>query len=225
MPRRSAAAPPRRTGPSAAAERLPQILARLRAAHPDARCALDHANPFELLVATILSAQCTDERVNQVTPALFARYPDAAAFAAADRTELEAAIRPTGFFRQKARFLQEASQRLVAEHGGAVPADMAQLLRLPGVARKTANVVLGVAFGKAEGIVVDTHVQRLARRLGLTAASDPEKIEQDLMGLVDRAHWIELGHLFIFHGRRVCAARRPDCPHCVLADLCPSAQL
>lgn len=207
------------------AVRLPVILERLRQAHPDARCALEHQNPLQLLVATILSAQCTDERVNQVTPALFARYPDAQAFAAADLEELASAIRPTGFFRQKARYIQAASQRIVSDFGGRVPAEMSELLRLPGVARKTANVVLGVAYGRAEGIVVDTHVQRLARRLGLTQARDPDKIEQDLMRLADRSDWIALGHLFIFHGRRVCTARKPDCLHCVLADLCPSAQI
>ncbi len=225
MAKRSKAASGGLSAHSSAADRWPEILSRLRAAHPDARCELDHRSPFELLVATILSAQCTDDRVNQVTPGLFRRYPDAAAFAAADRAELEEAIRSTGFFRQKARFIQEASRRLVADHGGAVPGEMADLLELPGVARKTANVVLGVAFGKAEGVVVDTHVKRVARRLGLTSSSDPEKIEQDLMKLADRETWIELGHLLIFHGRRICTARRPSCPDCLLVQLCPSAQL
>jgi endonuclease-3 len=213
------------TPQSPAAERLPEIMRRLRAAHPDARCALDHTNPLELLVATILSAQCTDERVNQVTPALFEKYPTAAAFAGADRAELEEAIRPTGFYRQKARYIQEACCIIAGEYQGQVPADMETLLQLPGVARKTANVVLGVAFEIADGIVVDTHVKRLAKRLGFTQETNPEKIERDLMALVPRQDWIDIGHLLIFHGRRVCHARKPDCPHCVLNDLCPSAEL
>jgi endonuclease-3 len=213
------------TPQSPAVERLPEIMGRLRSAHPDARCALNHTNPLELLVATILSAQCTDERVNQVTPALFAKYSTAIAFAGADRAELEAAIRPTGFYRQKARYIQEACCIIADEYQGQVPADMETLLPLPGVARKTANVVLGVAFGIADGIVVDTHVKRLAGRLALTRESNPDKIERDLMELVPRQDWIDIGHLLIFHGRRVCHARKPDCPHCVLNDLCPSAEL
>jgi endonuclease-3 len=219
----------KRTSPltpqSPAAERLPELMRRLRAAHPDARCALDHTNPLELLVATILSAQCTDERVNQVTPALFEKYPAAAAFAGADRTELEEAIRPTGFYRQKARYIQEVCCIIAGEYQGQVPDDMETLLQLPGVARKTANVVLGVAFEIADGIVVDTHVKRLAGRLALTRETNPDKIERDLMALVPRQDWIDIGHLLIFHGRRVCHARKPDCPHCVLNDLCPSAEL
>lgn len=213
------------TPASPPAERLPEIIRRLRQAHPDARCALDHRNAFELLVATILSAQCTDERVNQVTPALFARYPTPAAMAAADRAELEEAIRPTGFYRNKARHIQEAAQRIAHDFGGEVPASMEALTTLPGVARKTANVVLGVAYGLAEGIVVDTHVARLANRLGLSRQTDPNKIEQDLMAITPREEWIDLAHLLIFHGRRVCTARKPDCPNCVLNDLCPSAML
>jgi endonuclease-3 len=211
------------TPESPARERLPEILRRLREVHPDARCALDHNNPFELLVATVLSAQCTDERVNQVTPALFARYPTPRAFAEADRDEVEELIRPTGFFRQKARFLQEAAGMVVREYEGEVRADMDYLVKLPGVARKTANVVLGVAYGLAEGIVVDTHVKRLAKRLALTSQDNPDKIERDLMELVPRKEWIDFGHLLIFHGRRVCKARKPDCPNCTLQDLCPSA--
>jgi endonuclease III len=211
------------TPDSIAAERLPAIVERLRAAHPNAHCELDYQTPWQLLVATILSAQTTDERVNQVTPALFARYPDAASLAAAEREELEELIRPTGFFRQKARFIQEASQKLVEEHGGEVPGDMAALITLPGVARKTANVVLGEIFRLADGIVVDTHVKRLARRLGLSEAETPEQIEQELMALVPQEQWIEISHLLIFHGRRVCAARKPDCHSCPLLDLCPSA--
>ncbi|MFQ5613225.1 MAG: endonuclease III, partial [Anaerolineae bacterium] len=206
-----------------AAERLNGITRRLRAAHPDARCALDHANPLQLLVATILSAQCTDERVNQVTPALFEKYPTAAAFAGADRAELEAAIRPTGFFRRKAAHIQDACRIIVHEHGGQVPAEMDALLRLPGVARKTANVILGVAFGIAEGVVVDTHVKRLSGRLGLSAHNDPVKIERDLMAVVPREDWIDISHLLIFHGRRVCQARTPACSDCTLSNLCPAA--
>ena len=211
--------------PSApAAERLPVIIGRLRQAHPDARCALDHHSAYELLVATILSAQCTDERVNLVTPALFARFPSPASMAEADRAEIEALIRSTGFFRVKAEYLQETSRRLVADYGGRVPADMDRLVELPGVARKTANVVLGVAYGRAEGVVVDTHVKRLAGRLGLTTETDPAKIERELMVLAPREEWIDLAHLLIFHGRRVCHARRPECAHCVLRSLCPSAE-
>jgi endonuclease III len=202
-----------------------ELIDRLRAAHPDAHCELNYTTPHELLVATILSAQCTDERVNQVTPALFARYPTPQAFAAAARDELEAAVRPTGFYRQKARYIHEASRIIVHTHGGAVPDDMRDLLELPGVARKTANVVLGEVYGKAEGITVDTHVKRLAQRLGLTTAVNPERIERDLMALIPRASWIEIAHLLIFHGRRICSARKPDCPNCPLNDICPSADL
>ncbi len=211
------------TRESAAAERLPEIVRRLRVAHPDARCALDHHNALELLVATILSAQCTDERVNKVTPALFAQYPDAKALAEADREALEQAIHSTGFYRNKAKNIQSACQRIVTVYGGQVPDTMADLLTLAGVARKTANVVLGVAYGIADGVVVDTHVKRLAERLGLSQQSDPEKIERDLMALTPRADWIDLAQLLIFHGRRVCDARKPNCPGCVLADLCPAA--
>jgi len=202
-----------------------ELIDRLRAAHPDAHCELNYTTPHELLVATILSAQCTDERVNQVTPALFARYPTPQAFAAAARDELEAAVRPTGFYRQKARYIHEASRIIVHTHGGAVPDDMYELLELPGVARKTANVVLGEVYGKAEGITVDTHVKRLAQRLGLTTAVNPEPIERELMTLIPRASWIEIAHLLIFHGRRICSARKPDCPNCPLNDICPSADL
>jgi endonuclease III len=212
------------SGQGSAAERWPEILRRLHAAHPDARCSLDFATPFQLLVATILSAQCTDERVNQVTPGLFAAYPTPAAFAVADRAELENAVRPTGFYHRKAEYLQRASQRLQTAYGGQVPATMAELITLPGVSRKTANVVLGNAYGIADGVVVDTHVQRLAARLGLTGETDPAKIERDLMALADQTDWIDLAHLLIYHGRRVCVARKPNCPRCVLKDLCPSAR-
>ncbi|MDX1663384.1 MAG: endonuclease III [Candidatus Promineifilaceae bacterium] len=216
--------PSQALSPEAPAEaRLPEILARLRAAHPDAHCALNYETPFELLVATILSAQCTDERVNQVTPALFARYPDATAMAAAERDELEQLVRPTGFFRQKARYIQESARRLLDEYGGEVPADLAALLTLTGVARKTANVVLGEIFGVAEGVVVDTHVKRLSQRLGLTEETSATKIERDLMALLPRESWIEISHLLIFHGRRVCDARTPECGVCTLSGLCPSA--
>ena len=208
-----------------AAARLPEIVRRLRRAHPDAHCALNYETPLQLLVATILSAQCTDERVNQVTPALFESYPDTAAFAAADRAELEEAIRSTGFFRQKARYIQESCQRLLKEHGGSVPDDLDDLLQLTGVARKTANVVLGEIYGIAEGVVVDTHVKRLSQRLGLTEETTPAKIERDLMELVPRDEWIDIAHMLIFHGRRVCDARNPDCANCTLNDLCPSAVL
>jgi endonuclease-3 len=206
-----------------AAERLPAILSRLREAHPDAHCALDYQAPWQLLVATIMSAQTTDERVNQVTPALFARYPDPAALAGADREDVERLIQPTGFFRQKARYIQETCQRLVEEHGGEVPAEMAALLSMSGVARKTANVILGEIFGLSEGVVVDTHVKRLARRLGLAEGETPEQIEQEMMALLPPDLWIEISHLLIYHGRRICHARRPDCLHCPLVDFCPSA--
>ncbi len=200
-----------------------EVIARLRAAHPDAHCALDYETPAQLLVAVILSAQCTDERVNLTTPALFARYPTIEALAAADPTELEELVRPTGFFRNKARFLRETAQRLLSAYGGVVPSEMDALLTLPGVARKTANVVRGEVYGLADGITVDTHVKRLAGRLGLTAATDPVKVERDLMAVIPRESWIEIAHLLIWHGRRVCAARKPDCPGCSLNDSCPSA--
>ncbi len=206
-------------------ERLPEIIRRLRLAHPDACCALQHRTPWELLVATILSAQCTDERVNKVTPALFERFPTPRAFADAERSEIEEAIRSTGFYRNKARHIQEVAQIVAYEYDGKVPADMATLLKLPGVARKTANVVLGVAFEIADGIVVDTHVKRLVTRLGLVKAKDPKKIEQELIAITPREDWIDLAHLLIFHGRRVCKARKPDCTACTLNDLCPSSEL
>ena len=202
---------------------MSELIRRLRAAHPDAHCALDHENPFQLLVATILSAQCTDERVNQVTPALFARFPTPEAMAAADRAELEELIRTTGFFRNKAKSLQGASALICRNFGGEVPQEMDELISLPGVARKTANVVRGVCFGLADGIVVDTHVKRLSQRLGLTQEKSPEKIEKELMTLIPAEDWIDIAHLLIFHGRRVCNARKPDCGNCSLADLCPSA--
>lgn len=205
--------------------RIPELLRRLRMAYPDARCGLDHRNALELLVATILSAQCTDERVNKVTPALFARYPDAQAFADADVEELAQLIHSTGFYRNKAKNIQAACRRIVAAYHGEVPANMADLLTLAGVARKTANVVLGNVFGVADGVVVDTHVKRLSGRLGISAQRDPEKIERDLMSLTPRAEWIDLAHLFIDHGRQVCDARKPKCAVCTLNDLCPGATI
>ncbi len=208
-----------------AAARMPEILRLLHAEYPDAHCELDFDGPLQLLVATILSAQCTDERVNKVTPALFARFPDARALAEADTAELEELIHSTGFYRNKAKNIQNAARRLVEVYDGQVPAEMHDLLTLGGVARKTANVVLGNAFGIAEGVVVDTHVKRLAERLGLTAESAPEKIERDLMALAPREEWVDLAHLLIFHGRRVCAARKPNCAGCAIRHLCPSAQL
>jgi endonuclease III len=198
-------------------------LGRLKREYPDARCALHHGDAYQLLVATILSAQCTDTRVNMVTPAFFARYPSPEALARADRGEVEEIIRSTGFFRNKTRSLIGMAQALVADHRGEVPRTMEELRVLPGVGRKTANVVLGNAFGVNDGVTVDTHVIRLSRLLGLTRHDDPVKIEQDLMLLFPRDEWALLSHLLIFHGRQVCVARRPRCPECVLADLCPSA--
>lgn len=221
-PARGAPAAPR---PRAAPRtRIGPILAALKAAYPDAHCALDHRTPFELLVATVLSAQCTDARVNLVTPVLFARYPTARALAEAEPAELEEIIRSTGFFRAKARNLVGMARALVERHGGEVPADMEALRVLPGVGRKTANVVLGNAFGLNEGVTVDTHVTRLSGLLRLTAHQDPVKIERDLMRLVPRDDWTLVSHLLISHGRAVCIARRPRCGECVLRPLCPSAR-
>ena len=215
--------PARRTRDAAA--RAPEVLTRLRAAYPDARCALEHRNAFELLCATILSAQCTDARVNLVTPRLFARYPSPAALARARQADVEEIIKSTGFFRNKAKSLIGMAQAITAEHGGRVPRSMDELRMLPGVGRKTANVILGNAYGINEGITVDTHVARLSRLLGLTRHEDPVKIEQGLMPLFPQEHWTLLSHLLIFHGRQVCVARRPRCPDCVLADICPSARV
>jgi endonuclease-3 len=215
----------RRKPPAGPANRAALTLQRLKQTYPDAACALHHGNAFELLCATILSAQCTDARVNLVTPVLFARYPDPAALARARPTQLEDIIKSTGFFRNKAKSLIGMAQAVVAEHGGAVPRSMEQLRALPGVGRKTANVVLGNAYGINEGITVDTHVTRLSKRLALTRHDDPVKIEQDLMGLIPHEDWTLVSHLLIFHGRQVCIARRPRCWECVLADFCPSAVL
>lgn len=199
------------------------VLERLHAEYPDAHCELDHRNAFELLCATILSAQCTDARVNMVTPALFAAYPTAEALSQAPLEHVEELVRTTGFFRAKAKSLVGMAQRLVALHGGEVPRTIAELVPLPGVGRKTANVILGNAFDINEGIVVDTHVQRLVRRFGLTREPDPIAIERALMPLFPRASWAQLSHLLIWHGRRVCLARKPACGACLLADVCASA--
>ncbi len=201
--------------------RVKALLEQLHELYPDARCALDFATPLELLIATILSAQCTDQRVNMVTPALFASYPDAAAFAAADPVALEKAIHSTGFFRNKAKAIREACADIVAKHGGKVPRTLEALIELSGVGRKTANVVLGNAYGIASGIVVDTHVGRLAHRLGLTRETDAVKIEFALMPLVPRESWTLFSHWLILHGRAVCQARKPQCSTCPLATHCP----
>jgi endonuclease-3 len=215
--------PPEAVRPDAAP--ITKVIPRLKEEYPDAHTELDWTNPLELLVATMLSAQTTDVRVNQVTKALFRKYRSAADYAGADPDELEEDIRPTGFYRNKARALQGMARALLEEHGGEVPRTMAELAALPGVGRKTANVVLGNAFGVDEGIVVDTHVRRVSNRLGLTTNQDPGKIEQDLTGVVPREDWTIFSHLLIFHGRRVCKARKPDCPNCVLNDICPSARV
>jgi endonuclease-3 len=201
------------------------IVRRLRALYPDAVTALSHDNPLQLLVATILSAQCTDERVNKVTPRLFATYRTASEYASANPSELEAIIRSTGFYRAKAKHIIRCCGQIAATHGGRVPDTMEGLVGLAGVGRKTANVVLGSAFGKAAGVVVDTHVKRLTGLLGLTGESDPVKIETDLMKLVPKEDWTVFSHLLILHGRAVCRARRPACGECVLKDVCPSARL
>ena len=202
-----------------------EVLKRLKAQYPDARCALDHESPYQLVAATILSAQCTDVRVNLVTPELFRRYPSVYELARANPAEVEEIIKSTGFFRNKTRSLIGMAQAVVADHGGVLPQTMEELQKLPGVGRKTANVVLGNAFGIDEGIVVDTHVTRLSQLLGWTRHTDPGKIEQDLMKLFPREDWTLLSHLLIFHGRQVCIARRPQHDICVLNDICPSARL
>jgi endonuclease-3 len=194
-------------------------------AYPDAHCELDFGSPFQLAVATILSAQTTDERVNSVTPELFRRYPDARSLASAGQEDVEEIVRPTGFFRNKAKNIIGFARGLMSEHGGRVPAEMGALAALPGVGRKTANVILGNAFEKAEGVVVDTHVRRLSNLLGFTREDAPEKIEKDLMALFPRERWTMLSHLLIWHGRRVCIARRPQCGECVVAHLCPSSRV
>src|SRR5213083_2888789 len=211
--------------PAARKTRTRKIIARLEQAYPEATCALHHAGALELLVATILSAQSTDARVNMVTPALFAKYKTAQDFASADPRVLEQEIHSTGFFRNKTKSIIGMAQALIERHGGTVPDTMEQLVQLPGVGRKTANVVLGTWFGKNEGIVVDTHVQRLATLLALTKENDPVKIERDLMTLVPRDKWTWFSHTLIRHGRRVCIARRPKCEICVINRLCPSSRV
>ncbi len=206
-----------------ARKRIGGIVAALRRAYPRSRTALAYETPLQILVATILSAQCTDERVNRITPALFKKYPAAADFARARQDLLEAEIRPAGFFRNKARNIIAAAGKIAGEFGGRVPDSMEELVTLPGVARKTANIVLSSAYGKAEGIAVDTHVRRLSRRLGLSAEEDPVKIERDLMSIVPRGDWLDFNYLLVNHGRAVCRARGPRCPECVLRKLCPSA--
>ena len=202
--------------------RLDQIVSTLESTYPDAHCALHFNTPLQLLIATILSAQSTDKRVNIVTPSLFKKYKSARAFAKSDPAELEEIIHSTGFFRNKAKNIRAACAIIDKEHRGQVPDDMEKLVALPGVARKTANVVLGVAFGIADGVVVDTHVGRLSRRLGFSTETRPEKIEQDLMKKIPRQKWIELSHLLITHGRGPCKARKPDCRNCTLVDICES---
>ncbi|QDZ39559.1 endonuclease III [Euhalothece natronophila Z-M001] len=206
-------------------ERALTLLARLKALYPDATCTLNYETPVQLLVATILSAQCTDERVNKVTPELFARFPDAKAMAEAKREDIETLIRSTGFYRNKAKSIQGACEMIVSQFGGKVPDTMSDLLKLPGVARKTANVVLAHAYGINAGVTVDTHVKRLSNRLGLTEKKDPKQIEKDLMTLLPQAEWENWSIRLIYHGREVCKARQPMCEACSLADICPSWKL
>ncbi len=206
-----------------ARRRIAPVIRLLRRHYPRARTALAFGDPLGILVATILAAQCTDERVNTITPGLFRKYPTASAFAAADRAELEAEIRPAGFFRNKAKAIIGAARRIVDVYGGAVPATMDELVTLPGVARKTANIVLAAGYGKAEGIAVDTHAGRLSRRLGFSRHGDPVKVELDLMALVPREDWLDFNFLLVEHGRALCPARKPKCPECFLRRHCPSA--
>lgn len=220
MPRPRAAAAKTSTGRAAAAP-IAETLRRLHDAYPDARCELEHAGALQLLVSTILSAQCTDARVNLVTPELFRRFPDARALAEAPPGELEEVIRSTGFFNAKAKSIRGAARAIVETHRGEVPRTMAALHALPGVGRKTANVVLGNVWGEPDGVVVDTHVGRLSRRLGWTRLTDPVKVESQLNRLVPRQDWVFVSHALILHGRRICAARKPACSRCVLEDLCP----
>ena len=192
--------------------------------HPRAKCTLDFQTPFQLLIATILSAQSTDKKINEVTPELFRKYPAPQAFVSAGQARLEKDLKPTGFFRQKAKSVRGASAAIVKDHGGEVPRTLEELVELPGVGRKTANVVMGNAFDTPTGVVVDTHVKRVSNRLGMTEEGDPAKIERDLMELYPKSKWVKLGHLLIQHGRNICVARRPKCDDCALADICPSAR-
>jgi len=203
--------------------RIGDIIRILRQVYPKSNTALNFANPLQILIATILSAQCTDKKVNEITPGLFSRYPDTAAFAGADLYELEEQIRPTGFFRNKAKNIINACQMIIRDFDGRLPDNMAGLISLPGVARKTANIVLSSGFNRAEGIAVDTHVKRLSGRLGLSAEKNPDKIEQDLLRLVPKSAWLEINYLLVNHGRALCPARKPLCPECPLNHLCPSA--
>lgn len=205
--------------------RAVKIISLLKRRYPDARCSLDFGNVHQLMVATILSAQCTDDRVNKVTPALFEKYQSVRAFALADKTELEKLIYTTGFYVNKAKSIITSANQLLERHNGEVPRTLAELTQLAGVGRKTGSVILGVGYGLAEGVVVDTHVGRISRLLGFTAKNDPAKIEKDLINLIPRDHWIEYSHLLIYHGRAICKARKPDCPSCPLKKLCPSAEL
>ena len=212
------------TGPQPASpEQVSAIIAELRRLYPDAKCSLNFSNPLELLVATQLSAQCTDERVNLVTVGLFKKYRSVEDYATVSQEELEQDIKSTGFYRNKAKNLRAAAQRLITGYGGEVPRTMEEMLTLPGVARKTANVVLGNAYGIVVGFVVDTHIGRLARRFGWTTSEDPVKVEQDLMRIIPRQDWLDLSHMLIYHGRAICTARKPACAACTLANFCPSA--
>jgi endonuclease-3 len=206
-----------------AEKRIDGIIRFLRKEYPRSRTALKFESPLQILVATILSAQCTDERVNKVTPGLFKKYPTAADFASADEIELQEEIRSTGFFRNKSKSIIMAAQKIGSDYGGRVPQSMEELITLPGVARKTANIVLSSGYGKAEGIAVDTHVKRLSRRLGLSSHHDPDKIEKDLTAIVPKENWLDFNNMLVNHGRKICQARKPNCPECGLRPLCPSA--
>lgn len=214
-----------KTGNKKTVSRVSEIVSRLKREYPQARTALEFSNPLQLLISTILSAQCTDARVNLITPALFAKYRDVKDFASANQSELEIDIRSTGFYRMKARHIVGACQTILEKFNGQVPKTLQDLITLPGVGRKTANCVLGGAFGIQSGIVVDTHVKRLANRLQITQNSDPEKIEKDLMSVIPKKEWYRFSNLLILHGRQICKARKPACAICILKDLCPSAQL
>ena len=207
-----------------AGDRISDIIKILRKDYPKSRTVLKFETPLQILVATILSAQCTDEKVNQITSPLFQKYPEAKDFAQADQKKLEEEIRPTGFFRNKARSIISASKRIAEDFRGQVPDSMEELVTLPGVARKTANIVLSSAFKKAEGIAVDTHVRRLAQRLGLSKEKDPDKIEKDLLGIVPKKNWLDFNYMLVNHGRKICQARKPQCPECMIRHLCPSAK-
>ena len=204
--------------------RARKIIRLLRKHYPEARCSLDFETTHQLMVATILSAQCTDERVNMVTPELFRKYPDVKSFAEADLAQLEKDVYTTGFYSNKARAIKNSARQLMAEHGGNIPQTLDELVKLPGVGRKTGSVILGVGFGLAEGVVVDTHVGRISRLLGLSREKTPEKVERDLMKVIPRKDWIDYSHLLIFHGRSICIARRPDCDACFLRRLCPGSR-